>query len=165
MLVSTTAERLKQIMELRGLRQIDIVRLCEPYCRRYRVKMGRNTISQYVSGKVVPRQNALYILGLALGVSEAWLMGGDVPPERKEKSAPAELPTVLKKFNELNEIGQSKAEAYLDGLLENPDYKRSAEGGKKAERAYTTASLEDTDEARFAAFGGLVENDDTAYTS
>lgn len=87
MLKFTTADRLKQLMDLRGLRQIDIVRLCEPYCKMHKVKMGRNALSQYVAGKVEPRQNALYILGQALNVSEAWLMGFDVPMERKPKKA------------------------------------------------------------------------------
>lgn len=82
MLKFSTADRLKQLMNLRELRQIDIVRLCEPYCKMYKVKLGRNAISQYVAGKVEPRQNALYILGQALNVSEAWLMGCDVPMER-----------------------------------------------------------------------------------
>ena len=82
MLKFTTADRLKQLMDLRGLRQIDVVHLCEPYCKIHKVKMGRNAISQYVSGKVIPRQNALYILGQALNVSEAWLMGADVPMEK-----------------------------------------------------------------------------------
>ena len=87
MLKFTTADRLKQIMNLRDLRQIDIVRLCEPYCKTHKVKMGRNAISQYVAGKVEPRQNALYILGQALNVSEAWLMGCDVPMERTLNTA------------------------------------------------------------------------------
>lgn len=41
--------------------------------------MGRNDISQYVSGKVEPSQWKLTILAKALNVSEVWLMGYDVP--------------------------------------------------------------------------------------
>ena len=39
-------------------------------------------ISQYCSGKTEPNQEKLFILGNALNVSEAWLMGFDVPMER-----------------------------------------------------------------------------------
>lgn len=78
----TTAERLKTIMEDRNLRQVDILRLAKPFCEKFDVKLGRNALSQYLSGKVRPGQKKLTILGLALGVSEAWLMGFDVPPER-----------------------------------------------------------------------------------
>lgn len=79
---SNTSERLQQIMKERDLRQADIIRLAEPYCKEFGVKLGRNDLSQYVSNKVEPRQTKLYILSLALNVNEAWLMGYDVPIER-----------------------------------------------------------------------------------
>lgn len=78
----STAQRLKQIMDMRGYRQVDILEAAEPYCQKYGVKLGKNALSQYVSGKVEPGQERLTILGLALGVSEAWLMGYDVPMDR-----------------------------------------------------------------------------------
>lgn len=76
---SNTALRLKQLMKERNLKQIDIVKLAEPYCKENNIRLGRNDISQYVSGKSEPGQHKLYILGKALNVSEAWLMGYDVP--------------------------------------------------------------------------------------
>lgn len=78
----STAQRLKQLMDARNLRQVDILSAAAPYCRRYDVKLGKTALSQYVSGMVEPGQKKLTILGLALGVSEAWLMGYDVPMER-----------------------------------------------------------------------------------
>lgn len=80
---STTADRLKEIMKCYNLRQIDILKRAEPYCKQYNIKLGRNDISQYVSGKVAPGQEKLTILSLALGVSETWLMGYDVPMDRQ----------------------------------------------------------------------------------
>jgi transcriptional regulator with XRE-family HTH domain len=82
MKISTTSERLRYLMNERHLRQVDILNLCEPHCKKYNVKMGRNDLSQYVSGKVEPGQEKLTILGIALSVSEAWLMGYDVPMNR-----------------------------------------------------------------------------------
>ena len=84
---STTAERLQEAMNIRGLKQVDVLRLAEPYCRAYGVNLGKTALTQYVSGKIVPRQDKLTILGLALDVSEVWLMGYDVP--RKEKLRPS----------------------------------------------------------------------------
>lgn len=78
----TTTDRLKQIMYERGLRQVDILDACNPYCKKYNVKLAKNDLSQYISGKVQPGQDKLSILGLALGVNEVWLMGYDVPPDR-----------------------------------------------------------------------------------
>ena len=77
-----TAIRLKTIMNMRGLRQVDILNLTVPYCQKYNVKMNKSDISQYCSGKTEPNQEKLFILGNALNVSEAWLMGFDVPMER-----------------------------------------------------------------------------------
>lgn len=81
---SSTSERLKQIMNERSLRQVDILEAAKPFCEKYGVKLAKNDLSQYVSGKVEPGQEKLTVLGLALNVSETWLMGYDVPMERDE---------------------------------------------------------------------------------
>lgn len=84
MKVSNTTERLKLIMKERNLRQADLMELVAPYCEKYHILMGKSSISLYVNGKVEPNQGKLFILGQALNVSEAWLMGYDVPRERPE---------------------------------------------------------------------------------
>ena len=78
----STADRLKQIMNERGLKQVDILEACKPYCIKYNVKLNKNDLSQYVSGKVIPKQDKLSILAMALKVNEVWLMGYDVPSEQ-----------------------------------------------------------------------------------
>ena len=85
----TTAERLKEIMAERNLRQVDILNLSLPLCAKWNVKMNKSDISQYVSGKVEPSQEKLVVLGIALNVSESWLMGFDVPKERKSPTIQA----------------------------------------------------------------------------
>lgn len=95
---SSTSERLKQIMNERSLRQVDILEAAKPFCEKYGVKLAKNDLSQYVSGKVEPRQEKLTILGLALNVSETWLMGYDVRRERDQK----EQPTVPSELSELD---------------------------------------------------------------
>ena len=86
----STSSRLKKIMEERNLKQVDILNLSLPLCAKYDIKMNKSDISQYVSGKVEPSQEKLVVLGLALNVTEAWLMGFDVPMERKDSAAKAE---------------------------------------------------------------------------
>ncbi len=78
----TTSERLKQIMSERGLKQVDILRSAKPFCEKTGISLGKSSLNQYISGYAEPGQHKLYILGLALNVSEAWLMGYDVPIER-----------------------------------------------------------------------------------
>ncbi len=87
---TNTSERLKQLMKERNLKQVDILNLSLPFCSKYNVKMNKSDISQYVSGKVEPSQDKLVVLGMALNVTEAWLMGFDVPSERKDSSLKAE---------------------------------------------------------------------------
>ena len=77
-------------MKERNLKQVDILNLSLPFCSKYNVKMNKSDISQYVSGKVEPSQDKLVVLGMALNVTEAWLMGFDVPSERKDSSLKAE---------------------------------------------------------------------------
>ena len=78
----TTSERLKQIMSERNLKQVDVLALTEPVTREYGVRVSKSDLSQYVSGKTEPKQDKLTVLGRALNVSEAWLMGYDVPRSR-----------------------------------------------------------------------------------
>ncbi len=79
---STTSERLHQLMSERNLRQVDILNLSQKYQKELDIKMGKSALSQYISGKSVPDQNKLVLLGKTLNVSEPWLMGYDVPKER-----------------------------------------------------------------------------------
>ncbi len=81
--ISDTKSRLNYIMETRSLKQVDILKKCEPYCKKFDIKMNKSDLSQYVSGKVEPSQYKLMVLGMALNVSEAWLMGFDVSMERQ----------------------------------------------------------------------------------
>ncbi len=82
----TTADRLKQIISERGLKQVDILEACKPYCEKYGVSLKKNDLSQYIAGKVEPRQDKLSILGMALNVNEVWLMGYNVPSGRQALS-------------------------------------------------------------------------------
>lgn len=86
MKIKTTSDRLKEIMRERSIHQVDILRAAQPFCKKYGIKLGKNDLSQYVNGKVTPGQEKLTVLGLALNVSEAWLMGYDVPKDREQKT-------------------------------------------------------------------------------
>lgn len=79
----TTSDRLKQIMSERRMKQVDILNACMPLCEKYNVNITKSLLNQYVKGKCNPKQDRLTILALALNVSEVWLMGHDVSPERE----------------------------------------------------------------------------------
>ena len=85
---ATTAQRLREVMEKRNLRQVDVVDMAKPFCEKYGMKLNKNDLSQYLSGKVKPMQEKLTLLGMVLNVSEGWLMGFDVSPDRATENAP-----------------------------------------------------------------------------
>lgn len=69
--------RLNDAMALRELKQIDFVHAAE----KFNIKLGKSHMSQYVSGKTVPRADIAHFLAAYLRVNEDWLMGKDVPRE------------------------------------------------------------------------------------
>ena len=78
----TFADRLKAAMEQRGLKQVDLIREAE----QAGVKLGKSHMSQYVSGKTIPRSGMLHFLAKALQVSPAWLEGREEPADHLSAS-------------------------------------------------------------------------------
>ena len=74
---ATTAERLNLIMQKQGLKQAEILEKCKPLCEKYDVKLDKSSLSQYISGRNIPREGKLKVLAQALNVDEAWLLGYD----------------------------------------------------------------------------------------
>lgn len=72
------AERLKEAMGAKGLRQADVIRMAEPVGAPYGIKLGKSHMSQYVSGKTEPRKDVLKVLAKTLEVDMLWLAGEDV---------------------------------------------------------------------------------------
>ena len=68
----TFADRLKQAMEQRGKKQIDLIHAAAGQG----VKIGKSHISQYVNGKNIPRADILHCLATILNVDEEWLKSG-----------------------------------------------------------------------------------------
>lgn len=119
-----TSDRLKQLMNERKLKQVDILNLSLPYCKKYNIKMNKSDISQYVSGKVEPSQEKLVVLGMALNVSEAWLMGFDVSPIRKDNSKGAEKDVdLLWKFSMLEQRDKETILDMIDVMLSRKEKK------------------------------------------
>nr|DAE26772.1 MAG TPA: bifunctional HTH-domain containing protein/aminotransferase [virus sp. ctCsQ3] len=120
----STSDRLEQLMKERKLKQVDILNLSLPYCKKYNIKMNKSDISQYVSGKVEPSQEKLVVLGMALNVSEAWLMGFDVSPIRKDNSKEAEKDIdLLWKFSMLEQRDKETILDMIDVMLSRKEKK------------------------------------------
>lgn len=77
---STTAERLKEAMNIRNMKQADLARA---------TGLAKGGISNYVTGRYEPKSDIISKLAKALFVSEMWLWGYDVPMEREKKIPPS----------------------------------------------------------------------------
>ena len=75
MVEETFAARLEAAMEQGGLKQVDLVRGAQARGR----KLGKSQVSQYLSGKTVPRPSIMALLAELLGVDAEWLAGGSPP--------------------------------------------------------------------------------------
>ena len=67
--------RLIEAMDMRGIIAADLAE---------KTGLSKASISHYVNGRYEAKQEALHLIALALNVSEAWLMGLDVPMSRLE---------------------------------------------------------------------------------
>ncbi len=70
---SVFSTRLKALMKEKNIKQIELVHMAE----EKGIKLGKSHISQYVSGKTVPRKEILAFLADALDSDTEWLIGKD----------------------------------------------------------------------------------------
>lgn len=77
---SNCSARIADALSIRNMKQSELSE---------KTNIPKSAISQYISGAFEPKQDRIYIIAKALNVSEAWLMGYDVPMER-QKSIPDE---------------------------------------------------------------------------
>ena len=118
----TFADRLKYAMEKGGKKQVDLIRLAE----EQGVKLGKSQVSQYVSGKTVPRADILRFLADALDVEADWLGGrepADVQDAFQEKNDAPERDAAERKNDStvggenMQKLREFKKSTKLDNVL------------------------------------------------
>lgn len=95
-----TSDRLRVLMAEKNWKQVDIINNSKQFQEKLGVKLGKSALSQYVNGVQAPDQKKLALLALTFDVSEAWLMGYDVPRERDVKTEPEYTSSDLRKMAE-----------------------------------------------------------------
>lgn len=117
----TISARLKKALRIKGMKQAD---LC------HTTKIPKSSLSQYLSGDFEPKQDRIYLIAKALNVSEAWLMGFDVPMDRqdpKKNSSPEEIKLnegeklLLELFRKIPEDQQGLVLTLIRAALGNPE--------------------------------------------
>ncbi|HDA6448427.1 TPA: helix-turn-helix domain-containing protein, partial [Staphylococcus aureus] len=94
------SNRLKHIMKIRNLKQVDIINKSKPYQKKLGISLSKSTLSQYINDVQSPDQDRIYLLSKTLNVGEAWLMGYDVdsyrvPDEERQDE------TIMSKINNI----------------------------------------------------------------
>lgn len=82
--VESCGQRISKALQHKNMKQADLCKLA---------KVPKSSLSLYLSGAYEPKQERIYDMARVLNVSEAWLMGYDVPMERqdpKNKPSPEE---------------------------------------------------------------------------
>lgn len=91
--------RLRQAMSYKGMSATELSR---------KTGITKSAMSYYLSGRSEPKANRLYVIAKALDVSEAWLLGYDVPIDRAEEQEGnnifAELSERIKKDREFRRL-------------------------------------------------------------
>ena len=77
--VESCGQRLAKALEIKKMKQTDLCKLA---------KVPKSSLSLYLSGAYEPKQDRIYDMARVLDVSEAWLMGYDVPMERQQMLSP-----------------------------------------------------------------------------
>ena len=72
MKISNSKLRLKEMMDVLGLKQSDIVQ---------KTGVNKSSLSNYLSGRRIPTQDQLSLIADPYKINPAWLMGYDVPME------------------------------------------------------------------------------------
>ena len=115
----TCANRIKKALSIRNMTQTE---LCA------KAKISKSSLSEYMSGKYIPRQDKVFILAQALNVDPVWLWGYDVPMEKESEikvttDSPSELQLtegeklMLELFRRIPEDRQSAALELLRAAL------------------------------------------------
>ena len=97
MKISTFAQRLRAGLDARQMTQAEL---------SIRSKISKSSISHYLKGDWEGKQDAVYSIAQVLNVSEAWLMGYDVPmdAEHATPSQPAQKATIPPGFEPMPEM-------------------------------------------------------------
>mgnify|MGYP005771208723 FL=1 len=77
-LVDTFSNRLNTAMIIRNIKATEL---------SAKTGIAKSSLSEYINGKYEAKQDGVYLLAKALDVNEAWLMGLDVPMERRKEES------------------------------------------------------------------------------
>ena len=118
--VESCSQRISEALKHRNMKQADLCKLA---------KVPKSSLSLYLSGAYEPKQDRIYDMARVLKVSEAWLMGYDVPMERQDPKKPSPIEPQLNEgeqmlldlFRKIPEDQQGLVLNLIRAALGNPE--------------------------------------------
>ena len=101
----TCGVRIRKALSIRNMRAIE---LCN------KTGIPKSAMSQYINDRFEPKQDRVYLIAQALNVTEAWLMGYDVPMEKETEKTHSKFdslpaPDITDDYVEFPVIGEVAA--------------------------------------------------------
>lgn len=112
-------ERLNKAMKNKRMKQVDLLRAA----KENGVKLGKSQMSQYVSGKAVPRRNIGCFLAEQLGCDVSWLYGNESNSEPVGGAINCEL-SFDEKANANNDVNMDE-KSFLERRTTMREFKKS----------------------------------------
>lgn len=121
---ATFANRMQELLDIKQITKAELSR---------KTGISRSSITRYVKGDWEGKQDSVYRIAEVMNVSEAWLMGYDVPMQRTQirdsnkikgrlDSIPLEIQVLVLYFYMLNKEGQEKLMGYAGDLIASGNY-------------------------------------------
>jgi transcriptional regulator with XRE-family HTH domain len=116
--IDTCGQRINKVLGIKGMRQAELCKLA---------KVPKSSLSLYLSGAYEPKQDRIYSMAQVLNVSEAWLMGYDVPMEPAAMTPPTKSDLtegermLLELFNKVPEDKQQMVLQMIRAALGNQE--------------------------------------------
>lgn len=124
MKTSNSQKRLKEMMEVLDIKQIDIVK---------KTGIQKSSLSNYINGRRTPTQEQLSLIADPYNINPAWLMGYDVPMKAEELSIekkianlplnPSEIEEAMRFYNQYKNLtpeDQAAIQTLLRSLRPEP---------------------------------------------
>ena len=113
------SDRLVQTLEQCDMRQSDLIRIAA----QQGIKLGKSQVSQYVSGKTMPRADVVRDIASVLGVDQEWLAGQEwrtADPSASTAQAPAASPPAGASANGATSVAVASAAAAPESEAPTP---------------------------------------------
>lgn len=98
-------DRIAEALRVKQMKPVDLAR---------KSGINKGTISKYLKGDYLPKQNNIGVIAKALDVSPAWLMGYDLTMDGKE------LPTDIE-IQKLSPENKARLLAYYQALIDSQE--------------------------------------------